>query len=131
MPKLVVAMQKKVCYSNHVMEATTSAEIPKPHPRTAAVEQFVKNYFSLPPGEKHPYASGEVDISDPQQKDVQQVNTGKFEVSKLLERPDEQHPEQKRYDFYVGGTEFHLTGSAAADIDRIDEELKHEAQGKK
>jgi hypothetical protein len=58
------------------------------------------------------YSLAEFDISAPRIEDMQRIRSGDFEIRDYRTTP-RRDDDQANYHFYVGGTEFHITGRAA------------------
>lgn len=78
-----------------------------------AIIQFLGEYFS---NDEQQYSFVDVDISSPRPKDMERVRSGNFQIDNLRRTTPFDDPEKVNFHFYVGKTEFHITGKAAARV---------------
>ncbi|MFA6131526.1 MAG: hypothetical protein WC702_00455 [Patescibacteria group bacterium] len=109
------------------MQEKFSSATPPQESREIKIEQFesaIRKFFREqwpddPKSKRINYGLG-FDISDPKSADMRRVQSGDFEITHFQKLPTSD-PKKPSLHFYVGGTEFHISGKAA---DRIYELMK-------
>lgn len=81
----------------------------------SAIRKFLREQWPKNPEAEKPSYGFDFDISDPKMGDLRCVESDDFEITNFRTSPASD-PEKLNFHFYVGGTEFHITGKAA---DRI------------
>ncbi len=81
-----------------------------------AIRTFLTQYFQTQKEERKTYGF-DFDISAPRIEDMRAVQSGDYELRdfRVLEMADGSN----QYHFYVGSTEFHITGKAAGEVSRL------------
>ncbi len=89
----------------------------------SAIRRFLDEQWPVSE-KKHRYSFGEFDVSAPQREDLIKVQSGDFSITHFRTSP-RKDSKKKNFSFYVGKTEFHISGKAA---DRIYELMEQDEQ---
>ena len=63
------------------------------------------------------YDFGYIDVSRPRHDDMESIANGNYQIENL--RIVNNNQDQPEYHFYIGQTEFHITGPAAIDLTQL------------
>ena len=103
-------------------EENEKSELEKYEP---AIRRFLKEQFGGSIEDKGQKYSFEFDISVPHAEDMKNIRLGNFEITNFRTSPSPNPDESDKlnFHFYIGETEFHISGKAA---DRVRELMEEE-----
>ena len=87
----------------------------------SAIRKFFKEQWPDNPEDKKISYGFDFDISKPKIADIKRVKSGDYEITQF-QTSSTNDPDKLSFHFYVGDTEFHISGKAAERIYEIMEE---------
>ncbi|MFA6392009.1 MAG: hypothetical protein WCW66_04655 [Patescibacteria group bacterium] len=87
----------------------------------SAITKFLTEEFAMFPERLSNHYGFDFDISAPKKADLDSLQSGDFEITNFQTSPTSD-PEKLGFTFYVGDTEFHISGKAADRVYELMEE---------